>query len=214
MGFEPFEWVRSPRQARSQERLERILDAAEEVIAEKGFEKATIAEIMGRAESSVGIFYKRFREKEDLLRCIHDRFSVQSTATVDAVLDPERWIGVSVKEIVLATIPFLVQVYRERRGLMRAFLLRAAMDPRFAQRANFEQDYTAEKFADLLLARREEILHPDPTNAIFVGMQMVRNMLNALVLFELEERAGLSIDDPPLGRELARAFLGYLGIQQ
>ncbi|MFO0947677.1 MAG: TetR/AcrR family transcriptional regulator [Planctomycetota bacterium] len=213
MTFEPFEWVRSPMQARSQERLERILDAAEEVIAEKGFEKATIAEIMARAESSVGIFYKRFREKEDLLRCIHDRFSIQSMATADAGLDPERWANVPVKEIVHTAIPFLVQVYRERRGLIRAFLLRAAIDPKFAERANFEQAYTAEKVADLLLVRRDEILHPDPPRAIAVGMQLVRNNLNALVLFDLEERAGFSIDDEPLGQELARAFLGYLGIQ-
>ncbi|HEY1598537.1 MAG TPA: helix-turn-helix domain-containing protein, partial [Pirellulales bacterium] len=65
------EWVRPPRQTRSQETLERLLDAAEEVFAEKGFESATVAEVVRRAKSSVGAMYARFTDKNALLSCLH-----------------------------------------------------------------------------------------------------------------------------------------------
>ena len=46
------QWVRPPQQARSQETLERLLDAAETLIAEKGFEDTPVAEVASRAGSS------------------------------------------------------------------------------------------------------------------------------------------------------------------
>ena len=55
-------WVRAPQQARSQETLDRILDAAERLVSEKGFEDTTVADVVARAGSSVGAFYTRFRD--------------------------------------------------------------------------------------------------------------------------------------------------------
>ena len=71
---EQLEWVRRPMQERSQRTLERILSAAETLILEVGFEGATVAEIVRRADSSVGAFYTRFKDKDALLRCLIDRF--------------------------------------------------------------------------------------------------------------------------------------------
>ena len=43
------EWVKPTHQARSQETLERILEAAEELVSERGFDNATVSEIVRRA---------------------------------------------------------------------------------------------------------------------------------------------------------------------
>ena len=56
--------VAAPKQARSQQTLLRILDAAEALIQEKGLADASIPEIVRRAGSSVGGFYSRFRDNE------------------------------------------------------------------------------------------------------------------------------------------------------
>ena len=63
-------WVRPPQQARSQETLHRILDAAEVLVAEKSFEDASVSEIVRRANSSVGAFYARFEDKDAVLRVL------------------------------------------------------------------------------------------------------------------------------------------------
>ena len=42
-------WVRPPRQERSQQTLHRILDAAEALVSDKGFEDTPVAEVVRRA---------------------------------------------------------------------------------------------------------------------------------------------------------------------
>jgi AcrR family transcriptional regulator len=54
-------------QDRSRETLRRILGAAEEVFAEKGYDRATIADIISRAGIGHGTFWLYFRNKDDLL---------------------------------------------------------------------------------------------------------------------------------------------------
>src|SRR4051812_49035861 len=78
-----------PRQHRSQETLDRILDAAEHVLDAKPFAEATLGEIMDRAGVTVGAFYRRFPDKDALLHLLDERFFAELYARVDAVLDPD-----------------------------------------------------------------------------------------------------------------------------
>ena len=55
-------------QERSRETLRRIVEAAQEVFSEKGYEKATVAEIISRARIGHGTFWLYFHNKDDLLR--------------------------------------------------------------------------------------------------------------------------------------------------
>ena len=55
-------------QDRSRETLRRIVEAAGEVFAENGYDKATVAEIISRAGIGHGTFWLYFRNKDDLLR--------------------------------------------------------------------------------------------------------------------------------------------------
>ena len=92
------EWVNPPQQARSQQTLDRLLDAAEALIEERGFEEISVAEITRKARSSVGAFYSRFKDKQGLLRYVQQRFSEQAAATAEVALSPDRWAGMSVYE--------------------------------------------------------------------------------------------------------------------
>lgn len=208
-----FQWVRPPRQSRSQESLERILDAAEQVISEKGFDQATVAEIVRLANSSVGAFYGRFKEKDALLRCLHERFCEEAFATADAVLDPDRWHGKGIAQIFAETTPFLVDAFRQRGGLIAAFIVRATYDPGFTEAwASLGQHLTA-KFRTLLLERADEIRHPDPALAVEFGLQMVLCTLDEMALFREVEGAGLCLVDDRLPQEMSRMLLTYLGVE-
>lgn len=205
-------WVRPPRQARSQETLERLLDAAEQLVAEKGFADATIAELVRRAGSSVGAFYARFRDKDGLLYALYERYLEQAVATADAALDPGRWEGAPIPEILRAVVPFLVAVHRERQGLIRAFVLRNHVDPEFRARQERLSHHVNASLSRLLLARAGEIRHPDPARAAAFGLAMVVSSIENAVLFgELRSRV-LTLSDDELAAELSRAFLAYLGV--
>jgi AcrR family transcriptional regulator len=67
---EPETSVRGVRfaQDRSRETLRRIVEAAEEVFAENGYDKTTVAEIISRAGIGHGTFWLYFRNKDELLR--------------------------------------------------------------------------------------------------------------------------------------------------
>jgi AcrR family transcriptional regulator len=207
-----FRWVRPPVQARSQASLSRILDAAEGVIAERGFAGATVADIVKRAKSSVGVFYDRFRDKEALLDCLHERFCMESRATADNALDPERWQDATAEQILTKLVGFLVQIYRDHVGLLRAFMVRCGSDKSFAERGMNIHAYIAEKLAALLLEHAMQIHHPNPSLAIEFGLRTIGSTLDNFVMFDEADAGSITLQSPELPEELTRLFLAYLGI--
>jgi AcrR family transcriptional regulator len=207
-------WVREPRQARSRRTLDRILDAAEALMAEKGFEDAPVAEVVRRAGSSVGAFYARFRDKDGLLYALYDRYLEQAMATTDDALDPARWEGVALPETLGSVVRFLVSVFREQRGLIRAFVMRNHADPGFAAREARLSRYVGEKLAGVLLAHRDAIRHPEPERAVRFGLNMVFSTIESMVLFGETRSSDLAVDDDRLAAELTRAYLAYLGVTE
>ena len=64
---------RVPQQARSQRRIEAILDAASAVIGEIGFEAATTNMFAERANTSIGSVYQFFENKDAIIAALCDR---------------------------------------------------------------------------------------------------------------------------------------------
>ncbi len=205
-------WIQPPKQARSQRTLERILDSAEILISEKGFADTSVAELGCRAGSSVGAFYARFQDKDGLLHALYDRYLEQATATADDALDRERWKDSSVREIVSEVVRFLVAIYREQAGMIRAFVLRNRSDPEFQLRQERLSQYVSDKLTALLLERRGEIGHNDPELALRLGFSMVLGTIENEVLFG-ELRCGpRELSDDDFSDELTRAYLAYLAV--
>ncbi len=76
---------RDERRARQQELARtQLLDAAEEVLGEKGVYVATIKEIADRAEYSVGSVYSFFESKDELLVAVMARRGVKMSAGIVA----------------------------------------------------------------------------------------------------------------------------------
>lgn len=61
---------RVPTQERSKQRLERILEAADQVFAEVGYDAATTEQIAERAGSSIGSLYQFFPNKTALFEAL------------------------------------------------------------------------------------------------------------------------------------------------
>ncbi len=203
------QWVRAPQQERTRAGLTRILDAAEELLAEKSFDEISIAEIAKHAGSSVGAFYRRFRDKEGLLHALHARFSADARATTDVALEPTRWAGASLENIVYAFTSFLVQIHRERDGLFSAFMQRSSCDAAMRESTEELLEYICGRLNDLLIDHREHISHPDPSLAAALGLHVVIGALTNPVRIPVAE---LVDDDEGLAGELGRLFTAYLGV--
>jgi AcrR family transcriptional regulator len=204
------EWVRQPLQARTRESLTRMLDAAEELVARKGFNDTSITEIARRAGSSVGGFYRRFRDKQGLLQAVHARFCDEARATADAALDPSRWAGAPTAEVLTEFTAFLVRIYRAREGSFRAFLISGVADETVRCRTHELFAHLHDRLCTLLAERRTDVGHPEPDLASAVALHFVIGALNHSV--QLQPPA-LGLADARLPGELARAFLAYLGVR-
>jgi AcrR family transcriptional regulator len=202
---------RPPQQTRSQATLDRILDAAESVLAEKSFSEATLAEIMDRAGVTVGAFYRRFPDKDALLHLLDNRFFAELYELAQTLLGDSKWQGATVPQIVHEVTATAVRLYRQRRGLLRSLFLRARTDPVIMKSARDVNAHYIERLQALLLARGDQISHPDPKRAVELGFMVLTGALRETVLFgEVWPNVSAVVDDD-LPKELARVYLAYLG---
>jgi AcrR family transcriptional regulator len=77
---------REPTQERSRARVERILDVAIELIAQRGSDALRMSAVAERAEISIGSLYQYFPDKSAIIRTLADRFNAQGRACVAAEL--------------------------------------------------------------------------------------------------------------------------------
>jgi len=206
------EWVRSPQQVRSQQTLERLLDAAESLLIQKGFDNTTVADIARAAGSSVGAFYARFGDKENLLRCVFERFAREAEATVDAALKTERWNGVPFYIVLREAMRFMVAVFRDRHNLIAMFAIRSARDEHtyaFGQRVG---EVIVERTAALIRDRGERIGHSDPTRAVRFCVWTVLAALESRALHGAGDERWFS--DEQVAYELTTMCLSYLQMER
>lgn len=81
-----------PRRYDEADELERLLDAAFEVIRARGYQAVTVADILGEAELSTRSFYRHFASKDELLHAMFRRdaelFAASVTRRVESAPDP------------------------------------------------------------------------------------------------------------------------------
>ena len=205
---------RPPQQTRSQETLDRILDAAERVLEDKSFTEATLAEIMEQAGVTVGAFYRRFPDKDALLHLLDERFFREMQDRADELLAPAHWLGASISEILTEFARTAVTVYTSKRGVARSVFLRARVDPIIQTTGRQVNAHYIERLRTLLLdpSRRAEVTHPNPERAIALGFMMFFGALRETTVFgevwpDHDELVGKD-----LGEEMARLYLAYLGV--
>jgi AcrR family transcriptional regulator len=208
--------ARPPRQERSRETLTRLLDATEAVLAEGGLEAATVPAIARRAGLSVGTVYRRFPDKDALLRAVYFRLFERAREQNAARLDPALYRGLELETVLGAMVRGMVHYYRERRTLLQAMhrYAESHADPEFRRRAAQLNDDALTGLATLVAANREAIRHPDPDAAVRFALLTLGLVLRGVVLREGRLPGLFLREDVSVEEELTRMVLGYLGVQR
>ena len=200
-------------QQRSQETLERLLAAAEAILESDGLQATTVASVAEEAGMSVGIVYKRFPDKDAMLRAVYERFFERSAQANAAALDPARWSAHSAAQIIDALVAGMVRGYVDRRGLLRALLQFAETHPdaHFRDRAEALRQETFRGIERLLLDRANEIRRDDRKNAIEFALLVLGLALRGIVLGDRQATYKFAQSERALARELSRVMKAYLG---
>jgi AcrR family transcriptional regulator len=202
--------VRPPKQKRSQESLERVLEASTSLLEEKGFDAFTIQDVSQRAEVSVGAIYARFGSKENLLRAVHEHAMEAIGAQHDAVAAVDGQPGKAVRVVIVDAVRAVAGVFRGNESLLRAFMHLGAVDDEISRRGSQASIELARQFETTVLAHRSEIAHGDPETAVDVCFRMAYSTFARQVMYGpvFESDRPIAWDD--LVTEVGSACAAYL----
>ena len=155
-------------QTRAKETYSALLDAAQTVFAEKGFEAAQTPDIAAAAGVAVGTFYRYFTDKRQAFVEMIERHLLQAHDRVMARLTPAAFDALDPRAVVDGVIDLLFAEARRFPSLQGVYLAMSLSDPDVGRlRAEFEARACAELSAliELLIPRARV---PDPRAAAFV----------------------------------------------
>jgi AcrR family transcriptional regulator len=207
-----------PQQARSKESQARLMRAAREILNEKGLEAATVPRVAARAGLSAGSVYRRFPDKDALLRSVILDFVQRTEASNAAVLTPKLAKLGSLSDFAAMAVKTSLASYRKNARMLRAihqFIL-AHRDAAFIKKVYEVEVRSVQRVTDFLLLKRKEIRHPHPARAVTFALMLLGFTLQEIIVLEvLPEVKDLRLprNDDELAKELTRVFLSYLGVE-
>lgn len=201
--------VHAPKQERSLATYQSLLDAAEQLLAERRLEEITVAHVVARAGSSVGSFYARFPGKEALVVALVERYHEDTRAVMEALLADGRLKTLSLRARARRFIALLVESCRKRRGLLRLrFALRLSRSIALP-----DEDEKSRALVDaveqIFEPAKKEIRHRDKSGALAFALRMVDATAGTILVEEVSDSYGTIADDEMVDR-LTDAFVAYL----
>jgi AcrR family transcriptional regulator len=202
--------VRPPKQKRSRQSLERVLEASMQLLEEQGFDAFTIQDVSQRADVSVGAIYARFGNKESLLRAVHKHAMEAITAAHGGVAAADGRPTKPARDVVVDAVKQVAAVFRGNEKLLRAFMHLGAVDDEISRRGSEGSRDLARQFRAAVLAHRDEIAHPSPELAVDVAFRMAYCTFARQVMYGPTFESDKPIKWPALTEEVGAACASYL----
>lgn len=196
-------------QQRSRVTLEKLLQAGMRLLAERGYEGLSIAELSACSGVSVGSIYQRFDGKESLFAALRERILEGIDAQQSDLFrnfDPT----LPDAEQVIEAIGRLAALLRRHEALLRVMILRGAVDEETRRRGSQSSVTLARAYEAFLLASVRRFGHERPELAVDMSFRIVYATLTRRIMSgpKFESEADIAWDD--FIRELARSQAAYL----
>jgi len=202
----------APRQARSRATADRLLRATIQILDEKGLDAALIPAIAAAAKVAPASVYRRFADKEDLLRTAF-LWLLHNGVHGNRERAREQMLRATLPGTARRLVQLWFEQYRQHPGLFRALMrfLETDTNTRFVDEARSILRGNIELVVDLLLTHRKEfargITRKDVRFAVFhVGSSVYTYMLDPQSLWHTEP----SFSEAELARLLTRDLLAFL----
>jgi AcrR family transcriptional regulator len=160
---------RVPQQDRGERRVAEVLEAAAGVIAERGYDGATMTEIAERAGSSIGALYQYFPNKEAIARALRHRCAEEMKA-LWAPLASEG-AGLSMEELVDRMLAVLIDFMKKRPELIPLMNAPVKYERNPASRIQLR-----ELFAALFRGKRPDLTAAEAFRVANVALQVVKGL--------------------------------------
>src|ERR1700692_66435 len=142
---------RVPKQARGEEPIATILQAAAQVFHEVGFDAATTNMIAQRANTAIGSLYDFFPNKETIARRLSEQFCEDLRVLFDGILTDEL-VQMSLAQLIDCILDPLVRYHQTHPGML-ALWLKSQDDSRLNAVKQDLLDTLAHKTASIFIMR-------------------------------------------------------------
>lgn len=197
-------------QDRSRRTEQALLDAALNLFRERGVDAVTVGDIAAAAEVAPATIYRRFGDKDGLLRETFARF-VQDALTMLAMapsVKPPRNFLHLVADVTALVLGFS----RTNQRLLQSSYAKALVDPYFAGQLLELRCRTVALLKAYFLHFAGLIRHESPELAIDFALRQAMSMVTArMEAGQLEVEQG-AMSEPVFVRELMRSILSYLQV--
>lgn len=204
--FERSPFVLPPRQERSRVALARIVEAAAKLMARKGSDNFSMAEVAEVAKIPLGSIYRRFKSKDDIIQAVLLDFFLCCEATVRDRMQGRTFNGAG--EVVIELVACLLEITERDEELFRVWV---------------SYPFNSAELRDIVLTGRRRIV-AYYADAISVHLQSVPEQRRDIVIgisYHIVSSAMMSKarrDTPTLidlswsdlAQELSKAAAGYL----
>lgn len=200
----------APKQQRSRESLDRVLEAATELLQDVGYEEMRIAEVAERASIGTASIYARVGSKYGLLLAVQARMVERLDRRAEQLLEPLLSFAGPFEQLVHAAITAVAELFRSEEALLRVFMARADTDATVTASGSGSTMRLNDLFAQVLLSRCGEITHPEPETAVDVCFRMAYDTLARRVMRGADWESRRELAWGELVDELAVAGDAYL----
>jgi AcrR family transcriptional regulator len=189
--------VLEPQRARGKLRVASLMEAAAAVIAERGFESATMAEIAARAGAQIGSLYRFFPNKEVLADALIHRYGQLIDEAFRKI--EGQAASSSVNDLADSLVDSLVELHGESRAIIALLEARSEWS---VKRAEFRKA-ALRRIAQLLMLRSPQLR---PETAEDIAVVLLHNMKTMKAL-TLEQGIATSPGAPAELREMNRLYV-------
>jgi AcrR family transcriptional regulator len=157
--------ARAPKQLRSRQSYDRMIEAALDLLKEGGLSALTLAAVSRRSRVSIGSIYCRVESKEALLREVQAVVMNQMEHEFALLVSRVRRKQLSLRELVPTMVRELALYLKRHAEVLSAFMQQGDRDPvvEAVGRKAFQQNVL--DFKLVLLDRHADFNHPDPEHA-------------------------------------------------
>lgn len=179
---------RRPTQERARRTVERILDAAGEVLAEVGYDAASTNRIAAAAGVSPGTLYGYFAQKDDIIAGVIERAVAGFGADVAPAL--QEAAGQSIEDGTRHVLSAVLDAVESRAALIEGFLNRIPVD-RYADVVDALRQRVSEVVFHLVVAQQPTADRAEIQGAAWIVVRTVEHL-----------SVSYAVDPPPVPRDV------------
>ena len=158
--------VRPPKQQRSREAWNRVLDAGVAILEDGGYEAFTIAAVCDRAGVAPPSIYARTTSKDALFLAVYEHGVARLRVGQEVFADDARWTALGPSELVRAAVAETAGISLRNQRFLGAVVLISGGHPEVRRRGSRYAGDLGEGFARVVLRAGSAITHPDPGAAV------------------------------------------------